>query len=84
MHVDAYRLGGAAELDDLDLDASLDEAVTVVEWGEGWPRGWPRTGSRSTLRAATPARDGRGPRATVSAWARAGPASASLDALALG
>ncbi len=35
VHVDAYRLGGAAELDDLDLDASLDDAVTVVEWGEG-------------------------------------------------
>ncbi|PVG84702.1 tRNA (adenosine(37)-N6)-threonylcarbamoyltransferase complex ATPase subunit type 1 TsaE [Nocardioides gansuensis] len=35
VHVDAYRLGGAAELDDLDLDASLDEAVTVVEWGTG-------------------------------------------------
>lgn len=35
VHVDAYRLGGSAELDDLDLDASLDEAVTVVEWGEG-------------------------------------------------
>ena len=35
VHVDAYRLGGAAELDDLDLDASLDEAVTVVEWGHG-------------------------------------------------
>ncbi len=33
--VDAYRLGGLAELDDLDLDASLDEAVTVVEWGSG-------------------------------------------------
>lgn len=35
VHVDAYRLGGAAELDDLDLDTDLDEAVTVVEWGEG-------------------------------------------------
>jgi tRNA threonylcarbamoyladenosine biosynthesis protein TsaE len=35
VHVDAYRLGGLAELDDLDLDASLDTAVTVVEWGEG-------------------------------------------------
>ncbi|MGO4245441.1 tRNA (adenosine(37)-N6)-threonylcarbamoyltransferase complex ATPase subunit type 1 TsaE, partial [Janibacter sp. RAF20_2_2] len=33
VHVDAYRLGGAAELDDLDLDSELDEAVTVVEWG---------------------------------------------------
>jgi tRNA threonylcarbamoyladenosine biosynthesis protein TsaE len=35
VHVDAYRLGGLAEVDDLDLDASLDESVTVVEWGEG-------------------------------------------------
>jgi tRNA threonylcarbamoyladenosine biosynthesis protein TsaE len=35
VHVDAYRLGGLAEVDDLDLDASMDEAVTVVEWGEG-------------------------------------------------
>ena len=39
VHVDAYRLGGVAELDDLDLDASLDEAVTVVEWGEGVAEG---------------------------------------------
>jgi tRNA threonylcarbamoyladenosine biosynthesis protein TsaE len=35
VHVDAYRLGESAELDDLDLDAYLDEAVTVVEWGTG-------------------------------------------------
>jgi len=35
VHVDAYRLGGLAELDDLDLDTSLAEAVTVVEWGSG-------------------------------------------------
>ncbi len=35
VHVDAYRLAGIEEVDDLDLDASLDEAVTVVEWGEG-------------------------------------------------
>lgn len=39
VHVDAYRLGGFAELDDLDLDASLDQAVTVVEWGEGLAEG---------------------------------------------
>lgn len=35
VHVDAYRLGSVAEIDDLDLDASLEESVTVVEWGEG-------------------------------------------------
>lgn len=39
VHVDAYRLGGFAELDDLDLDASLEESVTVVEWGEGLAEG---------------------------------------------
>jgi tRNA threonylcarbamoyladenosine biosynthesis protein TsaE len=39
VHVDAYRLGDAAELDDLDLDTDLDEAVTVVEWGEGVAEG---------------------------------------------
>ena len=35
IHVDAYRLGDSAELDDLDLDTDLDQAVTVVEWGSG-------------------------------------------------
>src|SRR5687767_3707865 len=35
VHVDAYRLGGVADVDDLDLDASLEESVTVVEWGTG-------------------------------------------------
>lgn len=39
VHVDAYRLGGIAEVDDLDLDASLDDSVTVVEWGEGLVEG---------------------------------------------
>lgn len=35
VHVDAYRLESVDEIDDLDLDASLEESVTVVEWGEG-------------------------------------------------
>ncbi len=35
VHVDAYRLGGVAELDDLDLDTDLLAAAVVVEWGEG-------------------------------------------------
>lgn len=35
VHVDAYRLGSMEELDALDLDAGLEESVTVVEWGEG-------------------------------------------------
>jgi tRNA threonylcarbamoyladenosine biosynthesis protein TsaE len=39
VHVDAYRLGGFAEVDDLDLDADLEDTVTVVEWGEGLVEG---------------------------------------------
>ena len=34
VHVDAYRLSSLDEVDDLDLDTSLDTSVTVVEWGE--------------------------------------------------
>jgi tRNA threonylcarbamoyladenosine biosynthesis protein TsaE len=39
VHVDAYRLPSTGEFDDLDLDAYLDEAVTVVEWGNGLAEG---------------------------------------------
>ncbi len=35
VHVDAYRLDGLDELDDLDLDTAVEDAVTVVEWGTG-------------------------------------------------
>ena len=35
VHVDAYRLGGVLEVDDLDLDAELADSVTLVEWGGG-------------------------------------------------
>ncbi|GLK99550.1 tRNA (adenosine(37)-N6)-threonylcarbamoyltransferase complex ATPase subunit type 1 TsaE [Dactylosporangium matsuzakiense] len=39
VHVDAYRLGNVAdpigEVDALDLDATLEDSVTLVEWGEG-------------------------------------------------
>jgi tRNA threonylcarbamoyladenosine biosynthesis protein TsaE len=35
VHADAYRLGSRLEVDDLDLDADVEHAVTVVEWGEG-------------------------------------------------
>lgn len=38
IHVDAYRLLGSErqifEFDDLDLDASRQGAITVIEWGE--------------------------------------------------
>lgn len=33
VHVDAYRLGSPAELDDLGID--VERAVTIVEWGRG-------------------------------------------------
>jgi tRNA threonylcarbamoyladenosine biosynthesis protein TsaE len=35
VHVDAYRLGSVGDVEDLDLDASTGESVTVVEWGQG-------------------------------------------------
>lgn len=37
VHVDAYRLGSAAELDDLDID--FENSITVVEWGKGFTDG---------------------------------------------
>jgi tRNA threonylcarbamoyladenosine biosynthesis protein TsaE len=35
VHVDAYRLGSASEIDDIDLENTMDSSVTVVEWGLG-------------------------------------------------
>jgi tRNA threonylcarbamoyladenosine biosynthesis protein TsaE len=37
VHVDAYRLGSAAELDDLDID--FENSITLVEWGKGLTEG---------------------------------------------
>ncbi len=39
VHVDAYRLTSPAELDDLDLEATMAQSVTVVEWGQGIAEG---------------------------------------------
>jgi tRNA threonylcarbamoyladenosine biosynthesis protein TsaE len=39
VHADAYRLGSISEVDDLDLDADVAAAVTVVEWGAGLAEG---------------------------------------------
>jgi tRNA threonylcarbamoyladenosine biosynthesis protein TsaE len=39
VHVDAYRVGSALELDDLDLDADLATSVVVIEWGTGLAEG---------------------------------------------
>jgi tRNA threonylcarbamoyladenosine biosynthesis protein TsaE len=78
VHVDAYRLGGFAELEDLDLDASLDEAVTVVEWGQGVADQLSESHLDVTLRgyrARTVDLVGHGPRWTAPA------AGAALDDL---
>jgi tRNA threonylcarbamoyladenosine biosynthesis protein TsaE len=59
VHVDAYRLresgSSRLELDDLDLDASLEESVTVVEWGEGLVEGLAE--ARLEIRLGRPAED---------------------------
>lgn len=39
VHVDAYRLDDSAELDDIDLDESVADSVTVIEWGAGLAEG---------------------------------------------
>ncbi len=78
VHVDAYRLGGFAELEDLDLDASLAEAVTVVEWGHGVAEQLSESHLDVTLRGyetRTVDLVGHGPRWTLPA------ASAALDDL---
>jgi tRNA threonylcarbamoyladenosine biosynthesis protein TsaE len=33
-HMDAYRLGSAAEAEDLDLDALLENGALVIEWAD--------------------------------------------------
>ena len=33
VHVDAYRLESVTEIDDIDLENTMDSSVTVVEWG---------------------------------------------------
>jgi tRNA threonylcarbamoyladenosine biosynthesis protein TsaE len=53
VHVDAYRLGDTAELDDLDLDTDLDTAVTIVEWGRGIAESLSDERLELTLTAAT-------------------------------
>lgn len=35
IHADAYRVNGLDDLETLDLDSTIDECVTIVEWGEG-------------------------------------------------
>lgn len=37
VHVDAYRLGGPEELDDLDIDFA--RSISLIEWGRGFTEG---------------------------------------------
>ena len=71
VHVDAYRLASVAEVDDLDLDASLDDCVTVVEWGEGLVEGLAADRLEVEHRAEP---GGRGPRFANGRYRRNWPA----------
>ncbi|MSS83768.1 tRNA (adenosine(37)-N6)-threonylcarbamoyltransferase complex ATPase subunit type 1 TsaE [Actinomycetaceae bacterium WB03_NA08] len=42
VHVDAYRIRDDQDMTTLDLERSQDDAVTVVEWGEGKAEGLSR------------------------------------------
>jgi tRNA threonylcarbamoyladenosine biosynthesis protein TsaE len=61
VHADAYRLASPAEVDDLDLDATVDSSVTVIEWGGGLAEGL--AADRLEV-AITPAGQGRAVRVT--------------------
>jgi tRNA threonylcarbamoyladenosine biosynthesis protein TsaE len=61
VHADAYRLSGPAEVDDLDLDETLESSVTVVEWGGALAEGLAADRLEVTI---TPAGQGRDIRVT--------------------
>jgi tRNA threonylcarbamoyladenosine biosynthesis protein TsaE len=58
VHVDAYRLASFDEVEDLDLEASLEASVTVVEWGEGKVEGLADDRLEIVVRRAVGAFDG--------------------------
>jgi tRNA threonylcarbamoyladenosine biosynthesis protein TsaE len=60
LHVDAYRLSSAAELDDLDLDAHTSEVITVVEWGTGLAEGLAEDRLEIDIRAGVAGWSGEG------------------------
>jgi tRNA threonylcarbamoyl adenosine modification protein YjeE len=74
VHVDAYRLGSAAELDDLDID--FDASVVVVEWGRGMVDGLRERWWEVELESQW------GGAGVDSACGTSGPAAAELDAAA--
>jgi len=70
VHADAYRLASPAEVDDLDLDASLETSVTVVEWGGGLVEGLAADRLEVSIALAAP---GGGPAGPGGAVGGAGP-----------
>lgn len=58
VHVDAYRLGDARELDDLDIDYA--NSVVVVEWGAGMLDGVSESWLEMTVQRPTGASDAGG------------------------
>jgi len=61
VHADAYRLASPAEVDDLDLDASLETSVTVVEWGGGLVEGLAADRLEVSIALGPPGAGGAGP-----------------------
>ncbi|MFH8252083.1 tRNA (adenosine(37)-N6)-threonylcarbamoyltransferase complex ATPase subunit type 1 TsaE [Microbacterium sp. B2969] len=74
VHVDAYRLGAAVELDDLDID--LAGSVVVVEWGRGMVDGLADSWWEVELEREW------GGAGVDSACGTSGPAAAEMDAAA--
>lgn len=90
VHADAYRLDSAVDIDDLDLESTMDTSVTVVEWGAG--RVEHLAGSHLEIRlerpviagaSADPADDDEPRRVLIEGygqrWANTPPAIDSLD-----
>ena len=76
VHADAYRLTTPAEVDDLDLDASLETSVTVVEWGGGLAEGLAADRLEVSIALAAPPAGPRtrgGPACPSTRGARSGP-----------
>jgi tRNA threonylcarbamoyladenosine biosynthesis protein TsaE len=73
VHADAYRLASPAEVDDLDLDASLETSVTVVEWGGGLVEGLAADRLEVSITLATPEPGGTGPGESAVMPGRTGP-----------
>lgn len=77
VHVDAYRLGSALELDDLDIDFA--NSITVVEWGAGMLEGVAESWLEVVIERPTGA-SAQDPDAGAGADAGAGDPGAGADA----